>query len=307
MIVKPLKEDMMQYKAQKLLALAMTIISCNNAVNHPASSSESGSGATTPAIHYNLSAPVQKWSLPKELKEISGNAWVDDKHLLVIEDLHPNLYLLRLDNSAVVERTVAFAPERDKKFDIEDVTLVGNTAYALWSHGVIYRVNDWMNKPETSEINTSLSKENNTEGICYDPVTGNLLIACKNEADADEKKSTRAIYAYDLKKNQFIDQPFLLIHKKDFKEVEGEKLDFYPSAIAVHPITHDIFILSTRGTKCLAEFTHEGSLKAVRLIDPAEMLQPEGICFAPDGTMYISTEGKHGNPPLLYKFKYAAD
>ena len=43
----------------------------------------------------------------------------------------------------------------------------------------------------------------------------------------------------------------MLIHKKDFKKETGEKLDFFPSAIAVHPVTHDVYILSTKDTKCM--------------------------------------------------------
>lgn len=254
---------------------------------------------------YDLSKPVQKWTLPKEFKEISGNTWIDKNHLLVIEDLHPNLYLLRLDEQPVVEKVIPFQQDNGKKFDIEDVTIADNIVYALWSHGTIYKISNWQGQPQVSEIPTSLTKENNTEGICFDPETHNLLIACKNESDIeDAKKSTRAIYAFDLKKDKLIDEPFLTIQRKDFKSKDNSKIEFFPSAIAVHPITHDIYILSTRDTKCMAQYSHDGTLKSFRLIDRDEMLQPEGICFAPDGTLYISSEGKHGEPASIFKFDY---
>ena len=32
------------------------------------------------------------------------------------------------------------------------------------------------------EFSTSLDKKNNTEGLAYDPVSGDLLIACKKES-----------------------------------------------------------------------------------------------------------------------------
>jgi hypothetical protein len=150
---------------------------------------------------------------------------------------------------------------------------------------------------------TGLSKDNNTEGLCYDPVSKNLLIACKNETDEkDEKKSTRAIYEFDLKTNKLKKDPFLLIYKKDFKDVADEKLDFYPSAITIHPVTHDVYILSTRDTKCLAQFSYKGKLKSVQFIDKDLMPQPEGICFSPDGTLLISTQGRRSNPAAIYKF-----
>ena len=94
----------------------------------------------------------------------------------------------------------------------------------------------------------------------------------------------------------------MTINKKDFKEVAGEKIDFFPSAIAVHPVTHDIYIISTKDTKCIAQFTHDGKLKAFDYLDKDMFLQPEGICFDPQGNLYISTEGKHGVPPYIYKF-----
>jgi hypothetical protein len=254
---------------------------------------------------YDLAHPQKKYELPQELFEISGNAWVDKNHLLIIEDLHPNLYLIRLENNkGVIEKTVPFKEETpDKKFDVEDVTLVNGTAYALWSHGKIFKVSNWQNKPVTQEIKTFLSKDNNTEGICYDPVSHNILIACKNESDVeDEKKSTRAIYQFDLSADTLMSTPFMLIHKKDFKKETDEDVQFFPSAIAVHPVTHDIYILSTKDTKCMAVFSHSGKLKSFELIDKELLPQPEGICFAPDGSLFISTEGKKGETGYIFEF-----
>ena len=255
-------------------------------------------------MDYDLSNPQQKWVLPNELLEISGNTWIDNNHLLVIEDLHPNLYYLRLDKDVpTIEKTIPFETASDKKVDIEDVTSYGNAIYALWSHGVIYKVTNWNTNPVTKELPTSLDKKNNTEGICADPTTGDLLIACKNESGIeDAKKSSRAIYEFDLSKEKLKDNPFLVLTKKDLKEAVGEKLEFNPSGIAIHPTTNDIYILSTKGTKGLLQYTHDGKFKSFQPINEDLMPQPEGICFAPDGKLYISTEGKHGVPARLYLF-----
>ena len=79
-----------------------------------------------------------------------------------------------------LKKQVSFASDDKEKFDIEDVTYINNTVYALWSHGVIFKITDWQTKPVVEKIKTSLKKENNTEGLCYDPVTQKLLIACKD-------------------------------------------------------------------------------------------------------------------------------
>ena len=93
----------------------------------------------------------------------------------------------------------------------------------------------------------------------------------------------------------------MVIHKKDFESLTGEKLSFNPSAIAVHPVTHDIYILTTRDNKGMAVFSHDGVLKSYQTIDKDLMQQPEGICFSPDGKLYISSEGKKGEPGNLFE------
>ena len=292
-----------------IAALCLQMMSCNS----PQSAKTADTSATDVSkpgkaaddTGYDLSKPVNTWDMPPELKEISGVTWIDNSHLVAIEDLHANLYLLNMAGKGQVEKTIPFEATGDKKFDIEDVTIADNTVYALWSHGVIFKVANWNSQPQVTEIPTFLNKKNNTEGICLDPVTHNLLVACKNDAGTeDEKKSTRAIYSFDMASGKLNETPYMEINKKDFKDVAGDKINFFPSAIAVHPTTHDIYILSTKETKCMACFSHDGKLKAFEMIDPAMMPQPEGICFAPDGTLYITTQGKHGQAPRIYQFKH---
>ncbi len=301
----------MIYNWIKLLAVVSIFCSCGSSDSNSTlkqkdtATNTAVTPSTTVSYTYDLSSPQKKWVLPDNLSEISGNTWIDKNHLLVIEDLHPNLYLVRLDDKAVIEKTIPFGPETGDKFDIEDVTTANGTAYALWSHGGVYKINNWNDKPQVDKVKTFLKKGNNTEGICYDPVSKNLLIACKNESDVeDEKKSTRSVYMFDINSGSLQDAPFLLLHKKDFKNVTDQKVDFYPSAIAVHPVTHDIYILSTKDTKCLAQYSYKGELKSVQFIDKDLMAQPEGLCFSPDGTLYISTEGKNGTPPYIFQFDY---
>jgi len=255
-------------------------------------------------FNYDLKNPNHTWKLPKQLIEVSGNTWIDKDHLIVIEDTHPNLYLVKTDDkNAVLEKTIPFQKDEKDKFDIEDVTIVNDVVYALWSHGILFRISNWNSKPDVKEIETSLSKHNNTEGLCYDPVSQTLLIACKdNSGLQDVKKSTKAVYQFDMKTNKILEKPFLEINKDDFKKLANDKISFNPSAIAIHPVTHNIYLLSTRDNKCMAVYNREGKLISFQFINADLMPQPEGICFSPDGKLFISSEGKKGEPGNLFEF-----
>jgi uncharacterized protein YjiK len=274
-------------------------------VNVPSKAAiDTSSKVNNSAFNYDLKNPTQTWKLPDALVEVSGNTWVDKDHLILIEDLHPNLYLIKLDGkNASLEKTIPFENQDKEKVDIEDVTIVDNVVYALWSHGVLFKINNWNDKPEVQKIETGLTKENNTEGLCYDPITRKLLIACKDASGIEgDKKSAKAVYLFDMSSQKLDPNPFLIIKPHDFEALAGSKIKFNPSAIAIHPKTNDIYLLSTRDNKCMAVFGRDGKLKSFQTIDKELMPQPEGICFSPEGVLYISSEGKKGEPGNLFRF-----
>lgn len=101
---------------------------------------------------------------------IAANTRIDKDHLILIEDLHPNLYFIKIDDkNATPEKTIPFAETDKKKFDIEDVTYVNNMVYALWSQGTIkafqFIDKDLMPQPE---------------GICFSP-EGELYISSEGK------------------------------------------------------------------------------------------------------------------------------
>jgi DNA-binding beta-propeller fold protein YncE len=296
-----------QYLFKYLLISSVLLGSCINNNKDKENDKALVAGKTVsdkPDVKYDLSKPVNKWELPPQLSEISGIVKLDNNQILAIEDLHPTLYILNLGNGkASIADTISFYDTAKDKFDIEDVAVIGNDAYALWSHGSIFKITDWKKSKQVKEIETGLDKKNNTEGLAYDPVTGNLLIACKNESGVeDEKKSARALYELDIKKETLLDKPFLVVESKDLKAISGDKIKFFPSGVAVNPSTHDIYVISTKDTKCMAQFSHDGQLKTFTYLDKDLLEQPEGISFDPAGNLFISTEGKHGNPAYIYQF-----
>jgi len=281
--------------------------SCNDKAEDQKEKSKTKEAETKISLqstNYNLAHPVKKWTLSDSLDEISGIVWKNNDRLLAIEDLHPILYELKMgDTAGIITNKIEFRKMDEEKFDFEDLAIANDTIYALWSHGAVFKIVTKKKGISSERTKTWLKKDNNTEGLAYDPVTGDLLIACKDESGLeDAQKSARAVFEYDIKADSLKADPFMIINKKDFKDVAGDKIDFYPAAIAVHPVTHDIYIISTKDTKAIAQFSHDGKLKAFDYLDKELLPQPEGMCFDKEGNLYISTEARHGKHPYVYEF-----
>lgn len=249
-------------------------------------------GAAYKTYHYNK--PVDKWVLDKDLKEISGMQLLPNGDILAIEDNSTQLYTVKLEKGkGVIIDKWDFSTAVEKKTDIEDLVLLGNIVYALRSDGTLFYIADYNDHKQAEKIGTSLSGKNDVEGLAIDASTGNLLLACKGDLLDKDEKGQKSIYSFNLSTGKLEKDPFLSIDKKKF----------YPSAIAIHPQTKEIYILSARGKPAISVFTYEGKHLYTEKLDRDLYPQPEGLCFAADGTMYISTEGDRGVEPTIYKIR----
>jgi hypothetical protein len=93
------------------------------------------------------------------------------------------------DSSAAIINKTEFKETDKEKFDFEDLAVIGDTVYALWSHGAIFKIVNKKKGVTSERTKTWLKKDNNTEGLAYDPVSGNLLVACKDDAGLEDQKN----------------------------------------------------------------------------------------------------------------------
>lgn len=257
---------------------------------------------------YQLAEPGKSWKMPASLVEISGLSFIDNHRLACVQDENGIIYIFNL-KAGKIEQKVNFNGDGD----YEGIEIIENDAWILKSNGTLYRVTDYLKKaePYAKKYTTALSGKNNTEGLAYDPVNRNLLIACKGNPFVGENngKGIKAIYNFNLETKHLESKPFLLISLDTIKYYldyntmtrfgvellayfdpsEGDKT-FQPSGIAIHPLTGDIFILGSVG-KLLLVVSRKGEMLAMIKLSPKVFPQPEGICFSPDGTLYISNEG----------------
>ncbi|MEA5403708.1 SdiA-regulated domain-containing protein [Arcicella sp. DC2W] len=241
-------------------------------------------------LQYNFENPIEKITLPSSLQEISGLSFYKNNQLACINDEEGKVFIFDFVKKEILQ-TIPFG----KKGDYEGVEVIGNEVFILKSNGIIksFKIGEAFER----EIDCSDPDVIEYEGLGYDPKTGNLLLAAKQRVkDVDNKKM---IYAYDFNRKVLFKS--IAIPEEKLVGKDGKKM-FRPSGIAVHPITQQVFIIASQGKKLLI-LSKDGAKEALVDLSPSLYKQPEGICFTPDGNLFISSEGDGGDGYIL-KFDY---
>ena len=250
--------------------------------------------------HYNF-AEVQTYKLDLRIKEISGIAFDNLKEeFLAHNDEKGTLFFLDKESKEIKPgREIDFAG----KGDYEDVALVNETPYILKSDGTITKiVSDSTGKKygvEAGEI--SLSGAKDFEAMYYDAARKALVVLCKN-CGIDNKKTVSA-FAFYPDSIGFVEKPVFVIDAEKISKLSPRKTSkFQPSAAAIHPITKQLFIISSASSQLVIADT-DGNVESVFMLAKKLFPQPEGITFKNKGDMYISNEAVSSKSTLL-KFIY---
>lgn len=249
----------------KYLFLFILIIGCKNAGDEMVLSAETGN-------NYSFDKPVQVYVMPAELKEISGISFQSDKELLCEEDEHGKIYIYDVQVKQVTVK-IDFGPAGD----YEDIARYNDKIYIVRSDGVLF---SFAGK-ETTELQTGIPKGEDIEGLCADAANNRLLIASKHKGK---------IYAYEPGTGAL----------KELWKIDEKK--FAPSALAIHPLTHEIYVISSV-SKQLLVLSVDGKIKETHQLTGKQFKQPEGMAFAANGDLYISNEGRGGDGNILL-FRY---
>ncbi|WP_157974620.1 SdiA-regulated domain-containing protein [Lewinella sp. IMCC34183] len=254
---------------------------------------------------YSLERPDKSDELADILIEVSGLTDVDDRTLACVQDELGVVFFYGLEERRIV-RELPFSDVGD----YEGITRVGDRLYALRSDGKLFEIDDFAGEDfHVTTYDTGIPVKN-SEGLAYDPAHHRLLIAGKSRPKDDRYKEAKVVYAFDLDTKEVAPDPVLAFTasaigralKAETGQWDGDA-SINPSAIAVHPLTDDIYVLSSKD-HLLYVFDRTEEVKGIYPLSERRFEQPEGITFLDDGTMFISNEGKNG-APTLYRFDYA--
>ena len=232
---------------------------------------------------YDLTQPIAI-KLPLELDEISGVAYyAKDTSLFAIQDESGLLYKIPLNRPQNIEKW-----KYKKGADYEDVVLLNESFFVLVSNGDIVGVRFLSEDSiQESKFKFPFDKGSEFEILFYDATINKLRLICK-DCESDKKKYLSG-YLFDPVTHEYSEDPVRIDVQSITALLGKDKMKFKPSAAAINPATHELFIISAIN-KLLVIVDKTGKAKEVHRLDKANFKQPEGLTFSPGGTMFISNE-----------------
>ncbi len=251
---------------------------------------------------YDLSKP-KKYSMPDNLQEVSGIAFNKGDSSFVYAQQDEDGKLFKLPIGTKDETKTKFA----EKGDYEDVSIINNWAVLLKSNGDLYTfpLSETKNS-ETANVheNFGLVAKGEYEGMYADEASGQVYVLCKN---CKEDKNTKSTSGYVLtfgNDGTLKSKGSFKIDASQMDNLSGKKKGtFHPSALAIHPITKEWYVVSSVN-KALVVLDSKWKVKSVFHLSANTFNQPEGIAFDKDGNLYISNEGSETQVGNILRFDY---
>ena len=251
---------------------------------------------------YDLSA-LEKTLLPEDLLEVSGIAFApgEDSVIYAQQDEDGIIYQVSL-SSGKVNSSSSFG----ESGDYEDISILKDTVLLLRSDGKLYAflLND-LNNDHCEPVNVwkKVVPSGEYEGLFADSLTGSVWLLCKS-CKADQGKGATTLYQMKLNGNEWAVVEKIKIDNSQIAFKAGKKkVNFRPSALARHPLTHEVYMLSSVN-KMIVVMDKDWNVQHVCLLHPRDFVQPEGIAFDRSGNLYVSHEGSATTNGNIIKLTY---
>lgn len=270
-------------KPCSILAIFLTLTSCTG-------SEEEKNFPSPPG--YDFSKP-NKMLMNEDLDEISGIRFdAASSQIIALNDEEGKLY--RLDMKGKKQgKAFRFA----KKGDFEDLDFDGTYWYAVKSSGEVHRIGNAFGDSADTRVFPFTEPGVEFETICYDPAAKQVFILTKTPKALVEGKV--AAYTLDTASANFRFAPQYSPDSAGIVRFSGKEKTFLkPTSAAFHPLTGELYILSVNDRYLLT--MKNGEVTGLHKMDKKLFRQAEGICFAPNGDLYISNEAQDAEGNILH-------
>ena len=273
-----------------LCMLLPALLSCNS-FNGQAKKYQSPKG-------YKLTEP-QRFRVRESMQEISGiQLFPDERHIFAINDEQGKIFRIDLAADKPYPTT-----KFDRSGDYEDLVYTPKGWLVLKSNGTLYQVHDtFTDSVVSTSYHFSKKGKQEFESVYLDTSSNSVILVCK-QCEEDKGQRATSAYRFRLDNMTFDDDPAYRIDVNEIGKLAGiDMKNFRPSAAAIHPKEHRLYILSSVN-QMLVITGLDGKVQEVYNLKHKLFEQPEGLSFAPNGDMYISNEAGEGIADIL-KFSY---
>jgi uncharacterized protein YjiK len=245
-----------------------------------------------------LALPVAMWTMPPQLREISGLALTSRGTVLTHDDNSGRVSEIDPKTGILVK---SFSLIGNQKEDFEAIAIAGNDIYLMASDGKLFRFREGADGQQVQFMmfDTGLGKKCEFEGLAYEADSTRLVMVCKRTLDK-EASHDLVIYRMPLPLNRAT----FSVLQVPIKQVTGSNKwkNFRPSDATIDPFTRNYVIIASH-EKGLLVLTPDGDVVRSEPL-PGEHQQPEGVAITKDSILLISDEANVKPAAItLYKWR----
>jgi hypothetical protein len=228
--------------------------------------------------------------LPKDLREVSGLAAIQNDQLLAVAD--EQALVFKIDMTAgTISRYLTFG-KPIAKGDFEGVAILNDAVYLVTSQGALWRQVTDGSTGQYQIISTDAGERCEVEGLAAWHEKDSLLLLCKTVYRKNQK-DTLVVLRWSEKAPEAPTEPLI---DRTYADMGIEKL--HPSGLTFSADRQHLFIVAAR-QKAFLEVTLDGEvIRYGKLPKGAGHRQTEGVAITHNNKLYLADEGGKGKGML---------